>query len=477
MPIVISLDEAAEKKKLFSFMNSLRRPNVAAAEKEALRLAPYFKTMAKLSCDDFGRRGGRTEKELRPIKSSTLASLFNTIAKVTNNTVLSEMLLLPDVFGGYGHSTAQDRLREKREQEVKNSNSFFGGSDSYNGRTYTFGFLQVFERNKKGDEKSSTSIPIFAFDAELLKVIAPHRPQKMFRDFQTVMTYGNHDMLHHFTNTYLNNSIAQTFKDGAGAGYFDWQEKGCVVDWSRRNFSHVDEDPKSLESWLVLNHARIRKAMEGSADDKAMRRSVDGFFDELKRIGEKYHKEMKRTFIAQTQRNPGVLSQEWAFDSARQAAHVMTDYFGTMLLYAMMRFMPLDHPLIDHAIDRLEGLDSDPSLLAEEAWGLTSSIRAYKKDGVGGAVYGAVHRIYENYKRSGVLLIDQDADEYKSIKKHQMISMLPWMAALLAPVPPISGGSKREWNENGDLREAKNRVGRLNASMLRASAKTVNFQL
>src|SRR5580704_15115877 len=151
---------------------------------------------------------------------------------------------------------------------------------------------------------------------------------------QTAATSSNHDMQHHFTSTILNPSIAKTATDDKLP-----TPEFTSRDWSSKYFNGArrDSDPKSYESWLMLNHARVRRLLEEGPEGDALKQSIDTFFKELKRIG-----------------------QEMAAAVSPEKAHEAVDYFGTMMIFSLVRSIPLDHPIMEDIINRLHDADPDP---------------------------------------------------------------------------------------------------------------------
>ncbi len=393
-PVITSISRD-QWRRYSQFMKRLQKDNSVVAGLEVERLKPYLEAFSNQIRIDIGQAGAGldAEKKQRLEKMADpdeLGKLFKRVAAETRNTVLSEIMLAPDnVF---------NTLRGKHDTK-------FVGRYEYEGLKYAFGFIQAFEDEKK----HSVSVPVFAFDQSMLKMIEPHKPEAMLRAFQAIMTAGNHDMQHHYTNVTLNSNISASRHPSALP-----EQPFAVKQWYDKHFSlgGGDTAETSYESWLMLNHERIQKAMEKGPEEEKLRKACDTFFDELERISGK----ISGTVPA-------------------KSVHEMSDYFGTMLLYSMMRYLRLDHPLLGHALGRLEKADPWAGRLVQKQMSVLEEVEKTKDSG-DNHPYGVdqkevIENLAANYKAEGVDLMPDNPD-YAALKKLQMIVMAPWVVRLLS---------------------------------------------
>lgn len=411
-PIVASI-EPADVQRVLGYMDDLRRSNTDAAAAEAQRLQEYFSALSKQFTADAGKPLPDFNSDMMPRES--LVRLFNAIAAHTHNTILSEFVIGPAAL-----------LRRK---DTLKDNKRFASTIAYGGKSFSIGFIQVFGSNRDG----SVSIPILCLDNAVLSTLNRHQSEPMLRALQYVATAGNHDMLHHYTNTVLTNSIATSIKDDSLP-----ESPLSPKDWWRKNFHHQqDSDPSSYEGWLMMNHSRIRLRM-AEEDGDALQENCDLFFDELARIG-----------------------QEIAERSNAAQAHDAVDYLGTVLLYTMMRFMPVSHPLFQHAVQRLQQADPAPDIITEAGESILAQATGNKDTDILYNDAPVIQTVLENYKAQGVDLLSAHPS-YADLKTLQVIEITPWIAHFMSPAPAQT--------HMGDMQE---RVSALNVEMLEDTAWSV----
>ncbi|MDD9900978.1 MAG: hypothetical protein OXT65_08375 [Alphaproteobacteria bacterium] len=429
-PVVTSLDRGQYQSYL-NFMAELRRDNVTIAMRESDRLKPYLGALSATLREDIAAAHGHldtqtTERLERLADPDTLHTLFRKVAETTKNTILTEFVVVP-----------QSLLQESDYKNI--GDTYFGGDVKYDGRNFTLAFIQVFEKDDDNKKKSSTSVPVFALDSDMLDVIAPHGSEKLLRALQTVTTAGNHDMLHHYTNTTLNTDIANSVRTSK------FPLETSIEKWSD-NFGYGDTQAHSYESWLMLNHARVRQKLEDGPEGEELRAACDTFFDELTRIGQ----EMK--------------------EADNPKAQEAINYIGTVTCFMMGRFLPLDHSLMEHALTRLEQATPNPQNTMDNAQSIL--FRAHRMTDPESPDYDKrAHSALENYwvKRGSKLLqatrnIDKEGLSYQDIKKLELVMIAPWSMDLMSP--GILGT---------DLREKQDRTGRINYEMIHAAAGQVSY--
>lgn len=422
-PILTSTDPD-QLKSYMDFITELRANNVRIAAEEAKRLGPYFEALGTVLKEDMKAAGDATPEMLALTEAEKLTGLFNRVAASTKTTILSGLVIAPvPLFF--------------KPEATEEATTFFAGM-RYNDFNLSFGFIQAFDDKKI----NSVSVPVLAFDHRIMEWLAPHQPESMLKALQAVATAGNHDMQHHYTSTVLNAQIAQTAEDkNLPKPEFD------VDKWFINYFDNSESDsaPDSYEAWLMYNHARVRRAMEEGPEGAALEQACDGFLAELKRIGAEM-----AAVIPEEKSN--VLSYK---PLAR--AHGVVDYLGTMMLFSMMRFMPLDHPLIDHVIHGLQNADPDPEAVVRLKDEIKYKIENPDKGD------DVAEQTVANYRAKGVELMFGQQD-YASLKKLQLINIEPWVAHLMSP-----------GKEGSELAAMQERTGEANHQMLNAAAMTSWF--
>lgn len=423
-PILFQGDALAHGQHLHTYFESLRVNPMVLAEAEAARLrdSGYLKFMArqfvqdldieplpnpsaagrglKLAADSIARQQKRKARHGRmKFSRRQLRLLFQAVAARTTNVILSQVLIAP--------VTVMDRPGDFMPARI------YAKPARYRGASFALGFVQVQQIKSRGD--FSVSVPFFGFDRDYMADIAFLQPEKMFEAFRTVMTAGNHDMQHHLTNTTLNAAIADT------SGRATLAPRRGVSTWSSDHFGDIirDEDVRSYESWLILSHARIQSSVMAESDVVAC--AVDTFLTELSRITAHLRAEMHDI-----------------------DASVVSDYFGTMLGFVMMRFLPFNHPLFQQTLARLEKIDP----LAGQSQQAAESSTAFVD-------------LQLQYLDAGQPL---KVNQYGIKKINDIVQLAPEIALLNVP----EGAS-------GPVAEAKLRVGKVYTAMLEAAAQTAWF--
>ncbi len=438
IPVITSV-EPRQLQLFIDYMTELRGNSTRIAAEEALQLKPYLDALStKLAADQ--KATGEKDAEITALtKPGGLSRLFNRFAARTKNTILSGIVI-----------TTQDLLNMP---EVRKDTTQFGASSFYGASSFTFGFIQTVHNGKNG----STSIPVLSLDTDLMYAVEPFQPVAMLKALQAIATTSNHDMQHHYTSTILNPAIAETAQDASLPGYLY-----SVRGWADQYFKNAkqDSDPRGYEAFLMFNHARVRRLLEDGPEGDALKESCDAFFKELKRLG----KEMTETV-------------------SLEAAHEAVDYFGMMAIFSLARSMPLDHPLMERAINSLHDADPDPGAVPEKQKAIIMAA-AFPLPPKPGS-FKFARQTLANYAAQGVNLLPdgfelpdtftdkaqnmklaQDLEalpeqDYASLKKLQLVGIEPWVVHLMSPGQPGT--------ELGDMQE---RVGRVSRDMIRSSALT-----
>lgn len=186
---------------LIDFIDALaRQPNTRTAALEARRLSPYFKTLHRnLSPMLRGKRK-------TAVTPKALAHSFNAVARITHNTLLSHVAILPQ--------NALYLLENKPPH--LNFNYNIGQGD-----TLGFGFIQVMSDKGAAVDKiktetgSSTTFGALFLSGFVIQVLES-KPGglQVLKTLQKIATLVNHDMMHHWTTPIVNErNIAKHFND------------------------------------------------------------------------------------------------------------------------------------------------------------------------------------------------------------------------------------------------------------------------
>ena len=439
-PVVTELN-GASRARLRAYFERLADEGIRIADAEAERLSPYLQALSDQLREDFdavmASEAARTaainarrnlpapetpKRQNAPVVDAAqilaapghLRRMFNRVAEQSRNVVLSDMLLAPEGL--------------LRDGAVMGNALSFAGRSEFGGYTFTLGFIQLGQLTRGtdgGPRHGTVSVPVFGFSDLAMRSVAPYAPEKMLRAFQTVMTAGNHDMQHHYTNDILNPNISYTAAQRA------LQEEYAVDKWQNRYFvSDGDRDPKSYESWLMLNHARVRERLEGTAEGARVTAALGDFLDELARIG-----------------------REIAAIDGPASAHGVVSYFSATLGFALMRFVPFTHPLMQQALAGMTVADPKPE--ATISSGLRA--RAALDDG------HHLESLRGVYLQEGLDITPEDFGHADAMRL-LLVEMEPWIAKLMAP----GAVSQR-------IGEAKTRRGTVNVEMVEAAASTSWF--
>lgn len=439
-PVVTRLDDAA-RAQLRAYFERLAEEGIKVADAEALRLTPYLQALSEQLREDFdavmGREAARVaiinarrndaaaaevKRQNAPVVDAEqilatpqgLRRMFNRVAQQSRNVVLSEMMLAPEGL--------------LRNGEVMGNALTFAGASDYKGLSFTLGFIQLGQLTRHSDQgprNGTVSVPLFGFSDKMMASVANHAPERMLRAFQTVMTAGNHDMQHHYTNDILNPNISYTSTQRP------LQDEFSVDKWQNRYFiADGDRDPKSYESWLMLNHARVRSRFDGGEQGARLETAIGVFFDELKRI-----------------------AGEIAALNGDGVAHRVADYFNATIGFALMRYLPFTHPLMEKALAGMAAADRLPDHSIEDG--------ARARDWL--AQNNHLEALRGVYLQEG-LDITPDRLDHAAAMRLQLAQMEPWIAKLMAP----GAVSAR-------IGEAKARREQVNVEMVEAAASTAWF--
>lgn len=447
-PIVVDATSPKGLRPLLTFIASLEcNSNVRVAAEEGKRLAPYFNMMSGYLSDVIASSTRlATPKEKKAVrdlvKPENLAGIFNVVAERTKNTLTSDVAVLPSNI-----------IREGPAAHFFRDEQQFDAPYDYRGHTFNFGFLQVFEGGKRV-ARSSTTFPTFLLDEKMIDDAMPYGIQGTLKQFQSVMTLINHDILHHVTSPMVNPIVAHKFSDQRQQESF-WESP--LGKWG---YKIDDADPRPddggefYEAWSKAGHSAALLSSGSAGRNKEVRQQLTQYFDDLERIG--------KSMIA-----AGGNSGE-----ARQRAHDVIDYFGTVMAHALSRSFPLDHPLMKHCIRSLQKADPAPELLPAECLEMMDPDKDVQPSMIAQTIremtpgVPGMTNIIESYRRNGLDILPQNDQplEYASLKLLQLIKV---SREDIDPQVPSPLSTR--------MAELQRISGELTLEMFEAAAKTFDF--
>ncbi|MEZ0224430.1 MAG: hypothetical protein ACAH83_07755 [Alphaproteobacteria bacterium] len=442
-PIVLDAKTKEGVQGLLDYIRSLStHKNTEVAQAEAERLQPYFSAMNVYLTQALEKTGvGMPEKAAlkRLTTPGSLSKLFNAMADYTRSTLISDVVVMTDNIKTEG--PASHLFREWNE---------FKTDYSFNGRSFNFGFLQVYEGGKKDKARSATTFPTFLIDRKMTSALHSEA-EPVVRGLQSVMTLVNHDMLHHLTSTYIGGNTAFKPEDMRRWSYVD-----PVKEWAR-TIPRVSEG-EAYEEWAQMGQEKVLLAPGNEALVEEVRVKVDQFMNGLERVRDRILRE------AGDPPPPEEL----------RLAHDVVDYFGTTMAHALTRVFPLNHDIMQYCLDRMERLDPAPGATLLEC----TKMMAYPanvKDGSreellsvlrssGRVRSGTVSQIVKSYRDLGCDVYPSDDSQmgYKNIKMLQLIQL----GGLQSHIPAIDDLGLTSIREN---------MARLTLSMVKAAATAAKF--
>jgi len=372
-PIVVDTKTEQGVKPLLDFVAGLRtHRNMVIAAAENDRLRPYFRALSLyLRAQLTGNKKDTKYRQTRKLSGPrALSGLFNAMAAYSRNTLTSEMAIAPDsLMDEQGPASHLFGAQHQFQVEYKHGQFRFH-----------VGFFQVRADTRHTLEESSTTFPLFLMDKRIAQRLEGHAPGALLEDFQAAFTLVNHDMLHHFTSPIINSAVAGKY--GASSSLLD--------KWSAslpRSFHRTE----AYEDWAQVSHEQVLIETPGSektARIADVERRVDRFFDELTRIGQEI---AKKDFPGGEERNriadmtarvqamwrgypPDHPSVQLALKNSgvpekehhKKIAHETVDYMGMAMAHALSRVFPLDHPVMQRCLDRLQAADPAPERILRE---------------------------------------------------------------------------------------------------------------
>jgi hypothetical protein len=309
-------------------------PNTDAAEQEGRRLTPMFTAIEKRV-----RKLARRAPEFIPPylnEKGVVMKAFIVSAAATGSTVLSVPAIVPASTLWNLHGIKNEEGKQKKR---------FGGYQHYTpytGAQYMMGFFQSHRTDENDKKISSISVPVIAFDTYTMDTIAKYQSKKLLGGIQNLCALMNHDPYHQFSNVIANPGISNRTNKVTYADQM-YYYSGAAFD------DNDDEDQvKGYEGWARASHIDNWKELWKGSWGRKFRKNLDLCFDELERISREYvASKTGKTWYGQ--------------DSTKEPyTHHAIDYFSTQLCYFVMAILPLDDPLMKHALKRAEQVDPMP---------------------------------------------------------------------------------------------------------------------
>lgn len=449
VPIIYGVD-AEKVQSFYDFVAALREDPAKVADIEAARLLPYLDEFSKVLKSDIENyhlgaediKGEQTEERLDQLdlfmsdpveyarkrvealaSKGAMSELFSDIYRKTGNVILSEMMIAPESIV----KTIADAKNIKQFSKV----------DNFAGFSIRLGFFQVYpDAPRTGNAQQdggNVSAPLIAIDDKILGAVDGKMDGRLLEILQSVMLAGNHDMQHHYTNDTLNQAIAERNKlFSSRASTHDLS----IGSWAGKFFSRSvgDEDISSYESWLLMNHARVMQAGVEKGGRQILEHVCDEYYAELEELSHKLYED-------------NTTSEKYG------PPDEIIDYLGTVLPYALMRFLPMDDPLMDRCCEALE------KILRPPQHEIVHKARFLYSD-------GHTFQVTSNYKIAGRALVPDSLHkcDFKGLKKLQLIKMAPEIPLVISPA-----------EKGSSLEEIQQRVGRVNVEMVSNAAHNVWF--
>lgn len=320
-PVIADMDSPGSAMTLRGYIGIVSdKGSVWAAQAEAERLAPYFGALSRrLRSEDVS-----SQPADRCFSAGMLSGIFVEAARKFGNTLVSDVAVLPQ-------ETMENHLQDCRII----SHDMFDVESHYNGKKINFGFLQIFQKDDNGKSEAGISVPVLGLDRTYMKSVADMGGQSLLDDLQKVATWGNHDMLHHYTSRILTPKAARKLSESSERHVRQWYDR----------YAHqmtIFPNPLDYERWAVLSHSRTWEAMRGEPAAQDVYQTIDRFPEKLAALSERLEE------------------QEDMFPYKR---HAIIDYFGMAMAFCMTRLMALDDPVFDSYLEKLQNVDPDRTFL------------------------------------------------------------------------------------------------------------------
>lgn len=393
-PIDIRAPVACEKNRhtlaaIMKYIDTLSETsNVSISRRESTRLQPYFEEMSRCL------RGSGTHFSARQ-----LSDLFNDMAVRTHNTVLSEVMIV---------SSALKQVIDP----------LFCKHYYYEGNSFSFGFIQVLGQKRRDGktEYFSNAFPVLTVPAKLACELTEFGGNHILRDLQKVMSFVNHDALHHMTSPAIISQVAANYA----------RVDPSVQDWVN--------SLRGYEEWAHITQESIITGDPKSQRLRDIKDTVSSYFYRLGKVA-RHMQPMQR-------KNPGMTT-----------AHEVVDFFGIVMGHALSRAFPLTHPIFAHynacmdkALSATQAPPPKPAALVQRDWSRDPTL---------------VGSVIRHYKQLGL-------DLAQGPRHARLLRLAELAAEDIAPHAP----QLQQRGINGLQRQARNNLG----DMVRAAHRTAHTE-
>lgn len=339
-PPVVHLTGEAGAQALADYMaHLLRTPEIAIADYEGTRVMPYMAALGqrlegghsqnapaqppfKVAKVDYHRLGGWDETPQTLYDTKRLSGMFNRIAADTGAILLSEVGIV-----------SEDSLKMLSDRARARSDNvhFFSKGMEVAGYKYQLGFIQC----QKPHNGASMAFAVMALDKRIIERLSPDIAVGMLDSLSHIATAGNHDVLHHLTSPLLNENISvQRVAPDYAAALNTLVQSYLTLD---------DNRPDGYESWALVSHAATWREMRQTPEAYNLQMQTNLYYDAVERL------------------NAALIAD----DAGESVRHKVIDYLSTIGTYALMRIVPMNDPLMEQVLTRIEKMSpSDEATLA-----------------------------------------------------------------------------------------------------------------
>lgn len=408
-PVIAGAEDAAL---LNAYVESLRKNDLKHLSlAESARLNPYIAAMSGYLADALDRDTGNAnltpvEKKnlVKLIEPASLSHIFNEMSAFARNLLLSDVSVM-----------TTEVLEDSATKHLFLDKKRFDVGYQFCGHSMRFGFLRV-NSDKTHGARSSTTFPTFMLDHAVTSQLPQDRVKPLFEDLKKMITIVNHDIMHHMTLPIMNEDI------------IDRNNREDITHTPLRGWKplipHKTHQENVYEEWAHLSHERILLFSGDSNVLKDVKTVTDDFFD---------HLQQARDDMSTQGQSPETIAET-------------VDYMSTAMLHALSRLVPLNHPVMLHALSRAEAVDPASDSVMEKTLAAlmnhqgalhlkpeqtASMIRAIATGKPG------VAEVVQSYLADNHELLPQDAHRmnYNALKSLQLAALSPSDMRAHAPKP------------------------------------------
>ena len=431
-PIVTAHDKPDEVQALKGYFDLLMQhgvSDVARAEASRLQDAGYFNALGEYVGKAQDPKENKDQKRDFS-KPAVLSDVFSGVADVTSNVILSQVAIIPN------------NLRQTLDLSDVGQRGLNVAYDIADHRM-AFGFLQMHHARDRHSIGGSITLPLVVLSNEMLSCIERVKPRAMLEAFQKAFSIVNHDSLHHYHNLFVGNSIAET-KISAYTMSLD----------SMRNWR---KSVGLLEEWSLSSHSQVLTQQEDDMMLSDLGSAVRTYFTELKRI-----------------------SKEVAVRDRVNVAEV-TDYYSGIMLDTLARLLPLDHPLMNLAVQGAAQADGSPETLEKRFCDALYKVYMFGEEGAldeyddKPKMLRDVSRIIDIERNSVIKTIDMYESAGLSLISKKGESFTQKQVWLLRAIMSSKGGNTVHLAPGGQGNDSKRR--NETANLIRSASETVQNHL